>query len=97
MEVISGGPKEGRVMFKGLLNDHLISTNKNERNLLSRYRGLNNTSRDKCLLDAEWILHNPQTFRPSNGPHISRKTQKTKNAQILKKMAKSIKKITLRN
>jgi transcriptional regulator with XRE-family HTH domain len=92
MEVIIGGPEEGRVMFKGLLNDHLISTNKNERNLLSQYRALNRSNRDKCLLDAEWVLHNPQAFKPSKGPHISRKTQKAKNAQILETMAKSIKK-----
>lgn len=97
MEVISGGLEEGRVMFKGLRHDHLISTNRNERNLLSWYRELNRPSRDKCLLDAEWILHNPQAFRPSKGPHISSKTQKIKNAQILKTMAKSIKKITLRS
>ena len=97
MEIISGGLEEGRVMFKGLLNDHLISTNKNERNLLSRYRALNRLNRDKCLLDAEWILHNPQAFGLSRGPHTSRKTQKTKNAQILKTLVKSIKKITLRN
>ena len=97
MEIISGGPKEGRVMFKGLLNDRLISTNKNERNLLSRYRALNRANRDKCLLDAEWILHNPQAFKPLKDTHISRKAQKTKNAQLLEMMAKSIKKTTLRD
>ena len=97
MEVIIGGPEEGRVMFKGLLNDHLISTNKNERNLLSRYRALNRSNRDKCLLDAEWILHNPQAFGLSRGACTSGKTQKTKNAQTLKTLVKSIKKITLRN
>ena len=92
MEIISGGFEEGRVMFKGLLNDHLISTNKNERNLLSRYRALNRSNRDKCLLDAEWILHNPQAFKPSKGPHISRKAQRAKNTQMLKTIAKSIRK-----
>ena len=97
MEIISGGPEEGRVMFKGLLNDHLISTNKNERNLLSHYRALNRPNRNKCLLDAEWILHNPQAFGLSRGPHTSRKTQKTKNAQILKTLVKSIKTSTRRN
>ena len=97
MEIISGGPEEGRVMFKGLLNDHLISTNKNERDLLSRYRALNRSNRDKCLLDAEWILHNPQAFGLSRGTHTPRKTQKTKNAQKLKTLAKSIKRVTLRN
>ena len=97
MEIISGGLEEGRIMFKGLRNDYLISTNKSERSLLSWYRELNRPGRDKCLLDAEWTLHNPQAFRPPSDPHIPRKAQKTKNAQMLKAMAKSIKKITLRS
>jgi len=97
MEIISGGPEEGRVMFKGLLNDHLISTNKNERNLLSSYRALSRPNRDKCLLDAEWILHNPQAFRLSRGTHTFRATQKAKIAQRLKTLVGSTKNITLRN
>ena len=34
LEVIGGGFEEGRLMFKGLLNDNLISTNKEEQKLL---------------------------------------------------------------
>lgn len=96
MEVIGGGLEEGRIMFKGLLGDHLISTDKNERNLLTQYRKLNRIGRDKCLLDAEWILNNPRAFRRKKAPRISRKAQKAKNAQKLRQMAKSIKKITRR-
>ena len=35
LEVISGGLEEGRLMFKGLLIDHLISKNKEEKKLLT--------------------------------------------------------------
>ncbi|KMP11939.1 hypothetical protein UZ36_02530 [Candidatus Nitromaritima sp. SCGC AAA799-C22] len=96
MEVIGGGLEEGRVMFKGLRCDHLVSTDKNERNLLSLYRKLNRPGRDKCVLDAEWILNNPRAFRRKKNPRISRKAQKARNAQKLRQLAKSIKKITLR-
>jgi transcriptional regulator with XRE-family HTH domain len=96
MEVISGGLEEGRIVFKGLRNDHLITTDKSEKNLLIEYRKLNRTGRDKCVLDAEWILNNPRTFRRKKTLNTSSKAQKAKNAQRLKQMAKSIKKTTLR-
>ncbi len=96
MEVIGGGLEEGRVIFKGLRNDHLVTTDKTEKNLLIKYRNLNRSDRAKCVLDAEWILNNPRTFRRKKNPRTSRKVQKAKNAQRLKQMAKSIKKTTLR-
>ena len=96
MEVIGGGLEEGRVIFKGLRNDHLVTTDKTEKNLLIKYRKLNRSGREKCVLDAEWILNNPRTFRRKKNPRTSRKAQKEKNAQRLKQMAKSIKKTTLR-
>jgi len=96
MEVIGGGLEEGRVIFKGLRNDHLVTTDKTEKNLLIKYRNLNRSGREKCVLDAEWILNNPRTFRRKKNPPTSRKAQKEKNAQRLKQMAKSIKKTTLR-
>jgi len=96
MEVIGGGLEEGRVIFKGLRNDHLVTTDKTEKNLLIKYRNLNRSGREKCVLDAEWILNNPRTFRRKKNPRTSRKAQKEKNAQRLKQMAKSIKKTTLR-
>jgi len=96
MEVIGGGLEEGRVIFKGLRNDHLVTTDKTEKNLLIKYRNLNRSGREKCVLDAEWILNNPRTFRRKKNPRTSRKAQKEKNAQRLKQMAKSIKKTTLK-
>ena len=95
MEVIGGGLEEGRIMFKGLTNDHLITMNKPERNLLTKYRKLNYLDKEKKVVDAEWILNNPKTFGlPS--PKGSRKKQKTKNTQKLMRVAKFIKKVTLR-
>jgi len=96
MEVIGGGLEEGRVIFKGLRNDHLVTTDKTEKNLLIKYRNLNRSGREKCVLDAEWILNNPRTIRRRKNPRTSRKAQKEKNTQRLKQMAKSIKKTTLR-
>ena len=84
MEVIGGGLEEGRVIFKGLRNDHLVTTDKTEKNLLIKYRKLNRSGREKCVLDAEWILNNPRTFRRKKNPRTSRKAQKEKNAQRLK-------------
>ena len=78
MEVISGGLKEGRIMFKGLMTDHLITTDETEKNLLIEYRKLNRLDRKKCLVDAEWILNNPKTFGLSPLPG-SRKKQKVQN------------------
>ena len=37
LEVIGGGLEEGRLMFKGQLNDNLISTKKEEQKLLTFY------------------------------------------------------------
>ena len=94
MEVIGGGPEEGRVMFKGLTNDHIITTNKSEKNLLTEYRKLNRLDREKSMVDAEWILNNPKTF--GLPPLASRKIDKTKNTQKLMQIAKSVKKASLR-
>jgi transcriptional regulator with XRE-family HTH domain len=58
LEVIGGGLEEGRLMFKGQLNDNLISTSKEEQKLLTLFRKLNSSNREKFLLDAEWIYTN---------------------------------------
>ena len=96
MEVVGGGLEEGRIMFRGLINDHLITTDKSEKNLLTEYRKLKRLDREKCLIDAEWILSNPKTFGLKKAPPSSRKTQKVKDTEKLAQMAKSIKKIPLR-
>ena len=96
LEVIGGGFEEGRVIFTGLKNDHLITTNGLEKKLLTVYRKLNHFDKEKCLVDAEWILNNSKNFGGEKIFQASRKTQKERNVQRLPQVAKSIKKITLR-
>jgi hypothetical protein len=71
-------------VFRGQLNDNLISTNKEEQKLLTLFRKLNPSNSKKFLIDAEWVYTN------------TRKEEKAKIAVKLKKLAKSIKKITVR-
>ena len=62
MEVISGGLEEGRLMFKGLTIDHLITTDKSEKSLLIKHRKLSRLDRETCVVDAEWILNDLKVF-----------------------------------
>jgi transcriptional regulator with XRE-family HTH domain len=97
LEVIGGGLKEGRLMFKGQLNDNLISTNKEEQKLLTLFRKLNPSDREKFLFNAEWVYTNTRkSVRYRKPKKIPRKEEKAKIAVKLKKLAKSIKKITVR-
>ncbi|MEK9629164.1 MAG: helix-turn-helix transcriptional regulator [Nitrospinota bacterium] len=97
LEVIGGGLEEGRLMFKGLLCDHLISTNKDEQKLLTLFRKMNANNREKFLLDAEWVFTNTRKSARYRKPQkIPRKEEKAKTATKLRKLAKSIKKITVR-
>ena len=97
LEVIGGGLEEGRLMFKGQLNDNLISTNKEEQKLLTLFRKLNPSNRENFLLDAEWVYTNTRKSvryrKPKKSP---RKEEKAKTAIKLRKLAKYIKKITVR-
>jgi len=96
LEIISGGLEEGRLMFKGLLVDHLISTNKEERKLLTLFRQMNITNKEKFLLNTEWVYTNTRKSARYRKPKkISRKEEKAKNAVKLRKLAKRIKKITV--
>ena len=84
-------------MFKGQLNDNLISTNKEEQSLLTLFRKLNPSNREKFLLDAEWVYTNTsKSVRYRKPKKIPRKEEKAKIAVKLKELAKSIKKITVR-
>jgi transcriptional regulator with XRE-family HTH domain len=77
LEVIGGGLEEGRLMFKGQLNDNLISTNKEEQKLLTLFRELNPTNREKFLLDAECIYTNTRkSVRYRKPKEIPRKEEK---------------------
>jgi transcriptional regulator with XRE-family HTH domain len=85
LEIISGGLEEGRLMFKGQLNDNLISTNKEEQKLLTLFRKLNPSNREKYLLDAEWIYTNTRKSvrypNPKKNPSQRRKSQNCRQTQ----------------
>ena len=88
LEVISGGLEEGRLMFKGQLNDNLISTNKEEQKLLTLFRKLNPRNREKFIIDAEWVYTNTRKSVPYLKPKkIPRKEEKAKIAVKFKKLA----------
>jgi transcriptional regulator with XRE-family HTH domain len=96
VQVIGGGIEEGRLMFKGLLNDHLVSTNKEEQKLLTLFRKVNRPNREKYLLDLEWMFNNSRKSRMTTAKKIPRKIEKAQTAVKLNKLAKNIKKITVR-
>jgi transcriptional regulator with XRE-family HTH domain len=97
LEIIGGGLEEGRLMFKGQLNDNLISTNKEEQKLLTLFRKMKSGNREKFLLDAEWVFTNARkSGRYCKLKNIPRKEEKAKTTLKLRKLAKSIKKITVR-
>ena len=95
-KIIGGGIEEGRLMLKGLLKDNLVTTNKDEKNLLTLFRKSNHTSRKKFLLDLEWVFNNASKSRLTGVKKIPRKLEKEQTAVKLKKLAKNIKKITVR-
>ena len=96
-EVICGNLEEGRLMFKGQLGDHLISTKKGEQKLLMLFRELNTSSQKKFLLDAEWTYtNNRNSLRYRKPKKILRKEEKAITAIKLEKLIKSIKKMTVR-
>ena len=66
MKMIGGSLLEGRVMFRGLTNDHLVTTNKTERKLLTYYRKLKRIEREEYLIDSEWILNNQKFLDKKN-------------------------------
>jgi len=68
-----------------------------EKKLLTHFRKMNQKSQDKCLVDMEWALKKSKGRASQPGKKkVSRKVEKTRNANRLKKMAKTIKKITLK-
>ena len=95
-EVIGGGIEEGRLMFKGLLNDNLVTNNKEEQKRLTLFRKANRSNREKYLLDLEWRFNNTRRSRITTTKKISRKLEKAQTAVKLQKLAKNIKKITVR-
>ena len=97
VEVIGGSIKEGRLVFKGVSGDYYVTATTDEKKLLNHFRKMPKKSQDKCLVDMEWSLKKNKVRMDTSGKKkVSRKIEKTRNASKLKKMAKTIKKITLK-
>jgi len=97
-EVIGGSLDEGRLMFKGLKNDFLVSSSTEEKKLLTQFRKITPAKREKVIVDLEWLMKNSKSANKTKpAKKGARKAHKAKNAARLKKMAKAIKKITLKD
>ena len=96
LKVIGGSLLEGRLMFKGFREDFLITVTSREKKVLNHFRKLAPKIREKCLRDVE-NLSQESTKKPTGDKtRVSSKTLKQKNTSKLKKMARSIKKVTLK-
>ena len=97
LQVIGGSLDDGRLMFKGLKSDFLISTDNSEKKLLTQFRKMDKSKKDKYLVDMEWMLNNGKaTFQAGNKKKVAKNVVKANNTARLKKMTKAIKKITLK-
>ena len=95
-KVLCGGVEEGRLLFKGFLMDNLVTNTKGEQKLLTLFRKANHMTRDNLLLDLKWSFNKTYKSRFTGAKKISRKLEKEQTAIKLKKLAKNIKKITVR-
>lgn len=95
IEIVGGSLSEGRLMFKGIKEDFYITASQGEKKLLTQYRKLTPRSKEKCLKEIQSQSHDTKPV-PLKGKRVSRREQKAKNTQKLKKMAKTIQKITLK-
>ena len=89
--LIGGGIEEGRLMFKGCINDNLVTKSQDEQKLLTLFRKAKHTNREKFLVDLEWVLRNTRRSELASIKKISRKLEKEQAAVKLKKLAKNIK------
>ncbi len=93
-EIISGGIKDGRLMFKGFLNDNLVTNTKDEQKLMTIFRKASHINRKRFLTDLKWSANIISRSRIDT-KEVSRKKKKKQNAVKLKKLVKNISKITL--
>ena len=97
VEVVSGSLTEGRLSLKGISQDFYITTNANEKKLLTHFRKLSPSTREKCIQEMEKKLKKMKNQGPVSGTkRVPKKVIKAQNTIQLKKMAKTIKKITLK-
>lgn len=93
--IVGGSLDEGRLMFKGSRKDFYVTANNSEKKLLTQFRKLSRVNKDQFLLDMEWMLNNTKALSTVKRK-VSRKVQKAKIATRLRKVAKTVKKITLK-
>ncbi len=96
LKVIGGSLLEGRLMFKGFREDFLITVTPREKKILNHFRKLAPKTREKCLRDVETLSQDSAVKPAGDKKRVSSKTLKKKNTSKLKKMARSIKKVTLK-
>lgn len=97
LEIIGGSLEEGRLVFKGLKGDYLITAGENEKKLVGGYRRMSRQAQKDCILYMEWFLQNYQTKKKKTaGAPESKKTFKARNAARLKKKMQFVKKVTLK-
>lgn len=97
LEVTGGSLEKGRLTFKGLMDDFFVTTNNDEKKLLNTFRKMNRLKKEKCLLEAEWLLNNAKARKTSGGRKFSKKAFNAKNKSALKKITGSIVRITLKS
>lgn len=93
--VVGGSVEDGRLMFKGLKYDYLVCTQPLEKTLIGIFRKVDRATREKILLETEWLFKKHLKARRRTGP-TPKKVLKEKNIARLKKAAKTIKKITFK-
>lgn len=97
LDVIGGSLDEGRLVFKGLKNDFLVSSTSEEKKLLTKFRKMEKGKRDRFLKDIEWSLGNGKPANQSGtAKKVPKNVLKAKNSARLKKMTKAIKKTTVK-
>lgn len=98
LDIIGGSLEEGRIMFKGIKQDFLVCTRSEEKTLIELLRKADRPTKEKVLVEAEWLLKKQlqkmQKARIQKA--IPRSLLKEKNTARLKKVAKTIKKITVK-
>jgi hypothetical protein len=98
LDVIGGSLEEGRIMFKGIKQDFLVCTRSQEKNLIEQFRKVDRATKEKFLVEAEWLLKKQRQRMQKTRikKAIPRSLLKEKNVAILKKVTKTIKKITVK-
>tara|TARA_B100000686_G_C16694471_1_gene919653 strand:+ start:405 stop:959 length:555 start_codon:yes stop_codon:yes gene_type:complete len=97
LSVIGGSLGEGRLVFKGIQNSFLVSTDENEKKLLTLYRKMDTLTRKKCLMDFEWLLKSAGRKKPYHPRKAkSKNAQKATKVTKLKKLTQSIRKTTVK-